>query len=59
TDTLIMLKVVIAGAVVIYSIFVAIRRFVLMRTAVEVAVQLGAPVLSAAAQASLHGTGRE
>ncbi|MDM7457828.1 MAG: type I secretion system permease/ATPase [Paracoccus sp. (in: a-proteobacteria)] len=59
TDTLIMLTVVIAGAVVLYAIFDAIRRFVLMRTAVEVAVQLGAPVLSAAAHASLHGTGRE
>ena len=30
-----------------------------MRTAVEVAVQLGAPILSAAARASLNGSGRE
>lgn len=30
-----------------------------MRTAVEVAARLGAPVLSAAAHASLHGSGRE
>jgi ATP-binding cassette subfamily C protein len=59
TDTLIMLTVVIAGAVVFYAIFDAIRRFILMRTAVEVAVQLGAPILAAAAHASLHGTGRE
>jgi ATP-binding cassette subfamily C protein len=59
TDTLIMLTTVIAGAVILYAVFDAIRRFILMRTAVEVAAQLGAPVLSAAAAASLHGTGRE
>ncbi|WP_114965001.1 type I secretion system permease/ATPase [Alkalilacustris brevis] len=59
TDTLIMLTIVIGGAVVLYAVFDAIRRFILMRTAVEVAAQLGAPVLSAAAAASLHGTGRE
>jgi len=58
-DTLIMLTVVIAGAVIFHAIFDAIRRFMLMRTAVEVAARLGAPVLSAAAHASLHGTGRE
>jgi hypothetical protein len=49
TDTLIMLTTVIAGAVILYAMFDAIRRFILMRTAVEVAAQLGAPVLSAAA----------
>jgi ATP-binding cassette, subfamily C, bacterial len=59
TDTLIMLTAVIGGAVIMYAVFDAIRRFILMRTAVEVAAQLGAPVLSAAAHASLHGTGRE
>ena len=59
TDTLVMLTVVIAGAVIFYAVFDAIRRFILMRTAVEVAAQLGGPVLSAAAHASLHGTGRE
>ncbi len=58
-DTLIMLSVVIAGAVILQAVFDAIRRFMLMRTAVEVAVQLGAPVLSAAAHASLHSSGRE
>ncbi|TMM55611.1 type I secretion system permease/ATPase [Sulfitobacter sabulilitoris] len=58
-DTLIMLTVVIAGAVILQAVFDAVRRFVLMRTAVEVAVRLGAPVLSAAALASLHGNGRE
>ncbi len=58
-DTLIMLTVVIAGAVILQAIFDAVRRFILMRTAVEVAVQLGAPVLSAAAHSSLHDNGRE
>ncbi len=58
-DTLVMLTVVIVGAVVLQSIFDAVRRFILMRTAVEVAVRLGAPVLSAAAHASLHDNGRQ
>jgi ATP-binding cassette subfamily C protein len=58
-DTLAMLTVVIVGAVVLQATFDAIRRFMLMRTAVEVAARLGAPILSAAAHASLHGTGRE
>lgn len=58
-DTLIMLTLVIVGAVMFQAIFDAIRRFMLMRTAVEVAARLGAPILSAAAHASLHGTGRE
>lgn len=59
TDTLVMLTAIIVGAVVFQSIFDAIRRYILMRTAVEVASRLGAPVLQAAAHASLHGTGRE
>lgn len=59
TDTLIMLTIVIVGAVVLQSMFDTLRRFILMRTAVEVAAQLGAPILSAAARASLHGNGRE
>tara|TARA_R110000787_G_scaffold216894_3_gene325866 strand:+ start:908 stop:2959 length:2052 start_codon:yes stop_codon:yes gene_type:complete len=58
-DTLIMLTVVIAGAVILQSIFDAVRRFILMRTAVEIAVRLGAPVLSAAAHSSLHDNGRQ
>ncbi len=58
-DTLIMLTVVIVGAIILQSMFDALRRFVLMRTAVEVAAQLGAPILSAAARASLQGNGRE
>ncbi|MDB6179571.1 type I secretion system permease/ATPase [Paracoccus sp. Z330] len=58
-DTLIMLTVVICGAVVLQAVFDSIRRFMLMRTAVEVATQLGAPILSAAAHASLYSSGRE
>ncbi|WP_163270850.1 type I secretion system permease/ATPase [Chelativorans alearense] len=58
-DTLVMLTIVIVGAVVLQAVFDAIRRFILMRTAVEFAAQLGSPILSAAARASLHGNGRE
>ena len=58
-DTLVMLTIIIVGAVVLQAVFDAMRRFILMRTAVEVAARLGAPVLSAAAHASLHGNGRE
>lgn len=58
-DTLVMLTVVIVGAVILQSVFDAIRRFILMRTAVEIAAQLGGPILSAAARASLHSNGRE
>ncbi|MBV7407668.1 type I secretion system permease/ATPase [Maritimibacter sp. DP1N21-5] len=58
-DTLVMLTVVIAGAIVLQAALDAVRRFVLMRTAVDVAARLGAPVLAAAAQASLHSNGRE
>jgi ATP-binding cassette subfamily C protein len=58
-DTLIMLTLVIVGAIILQSMFDALRRFILMRTAVEVAAQLGAPILSAAARASLQSNGRE
>lgn len=59
TDTLIMLTIVICGAVILNAVLDAIRRFILMRTAVEVAAQLGAPILGAAARASLSSNGRE
>ncbi|MFN3720098.1 MAG: type I secretion system permease/ATPase [Rhizobium rhizophilum] len=59
TDTLIMLTIVIVGAILLQAAFDALRRFILMRTAVEFAAQLGAPILSAAARASLQGNGRE
>ena len=58
-DTLVMLTIVILGAIVVQTICDALRRLVLMRSAVDVAARLGAPVLSAAAQASLHSNGRE
>jgi len=58
-DTLLMLTSVIVGAVLLQAILDAVRRFILMRTAVEVAVQLGSPILSAAARAALHSSGRE
>ena len=58
-DTLIMLTAVILGAVILQAFFDAMRRFVLMRTAVELAAQLGSSILSAAARASLSSNGRE
>ena len=58
-DTLIMLTLVIVGAVILQAALDAIRRFILMRSAVELAARLGAPILSAAAHASLSGNGRE
>lgn len=58
-DTLVMLTTVIVGAIILQTLLDALRRFILMRTAVELAAQLGAPILSAAARASLHSNGRE
>ena len=58
-DTLVMLTIVIVGAILVQTILDSLRRFILMRSAVEVAARLGAPILSAAAHASLHGNGKE
>lgn len=58
-DTLVMLTIVIVGAILVQAILDALRRFILMRSAVEVAARLGAPILSAAAHASLQGNGKE
>src|SRR5690606_30746688 len=58
-DTLVMLTIVVGAAVVLQMVFDAIRRFILMRTAVEVGAQLGAPVLAAAARSSLSGSSRD
>lgn len=58
-DTLIMLTIVVIGAVLLQAFLDTIRRFILMRTAVELEVQLGSPILSAAARASLHGSGKD
>jgi ATP-binding cassette subfamily C protein len=58
-DTLVMLTIVVVGAVVLQAMLDAVRRFILMRTAVEVEAQLGAPILSAAARSSLNGSSRD
>ncbi|MFV0302448.1 MAG: ABC transporter transmembrane domain-containing protein, partial [Paracoccus sp. (in: a-proteobacteria)] len=59
TDTLIMLTVVIVGAVLLQVIFDAIRRGMLLRSSVDLSARLGAPILSAAARASLQSNGQE
>ncbi|MGR9058692.1 type I secretion system permease/ATPase [Rhizobium leguminosarum] len=58
-DTLVMLSIAVIGAVLLQAFMDSVRRFILMRTAVELEVQLGAPILSAAARASLHGSGKD
>jgi ATP-binding cassette subfamily C protein len=58
-DTLIMLTIVIGGAVFGHVVLDMVRRFILMRVAVEVECRLGAPVLAAAARASIGGSSRE
>lgn len=58
-DTLIMLTVVVVGAVAVHVFLDMMRRFILMRVAVEVEAKMGAPVLSAAARASQNGSSRE
>jgi ATP-binding cassette subfamily C protein len=58
-DTLVMLSLVVVGAVVAHVIMDMMRRFILMRVAVEFESKLGAPVLSAAAKASQAGSSKE
>ncbi|AUH32608.1 type I secretion system permease/ATPase [Paracoccus tegillarcae] len=58
-DTLVMLSVVIVGAVVLQVVFDAIRRGMLLRSSVDLSARLGAPVLAAAARASLQSNGQE
>lgn len=58
-DTLVMLSVVVVGAVVAHVIMDMMRRFILMRVAVEFESKLGAPVLAAAAKASQAGSSKE
>lgn len=58
-DTLVMLSVVIGGAIAMHVFLDMMRRFILMRVAVEAEAKLGAPVLSAAAKASQNGSSRE
>jgi len=59
TDTLAMLSLVVVGAILAHVLMDMMRRFILMRIAVEAEVKLGAPVLSAAAKASQNGSSKE
>jgi ATP-binding cassette, subfamily C, bacterial len=59
TDTLIMLTLVVFGAIGAHVLLDMMRRFILMRIAVEAEAKLGAPVLSAAAKSAQSGSIRE
>lgn len=59
TDTLIMLTLVVFGAIGAHVLLDMMRRFILMRIAVEAESKLGAPVLSAAAKSAQSGSIRE
>jgi ATP-binding cassette subfamily C protein len=59
TDTLIMLTLVVIGAIGAHVLIDMMRRFILMRVAVEAESKLGAPVLSAAAKSAQSGSNRE
>jgi ATP-binding cassette subfamily C protein len=59
TETLVMLTAVAAGALAAHVLLDMMRRFILMRVAVEAESKLGAPVLSAAAKAAQTGSIRE
>jgi ATP-binding cassette, subfamily C, bacterial len=58
-DTLMMLTMVVAGAIGGHVLLDMMRRFVLMRIAVEAESKLGAPVLSAAAKSAQGGSSRD
>lgn len=58
-DTLVMLTVVVGGAIGGHVLLDMIRRFILMRIAVEAESKLGAPVLSAAAKSAQGGSSRD
>lgn len=58
-DTLMMLSLVVVGALVAHVMMDMMRRFILMRVAVEFESKLGAPVLAAAAKASQAGSSKE
>lgn len=58
-DTLAMLSLVVVGAILAHVLMDMMRRFILMRIAVEAESKLGAPVLSAAAKASQNGSSKE
>lgn len=58
-DTLVMLTIIVVGLILAHVLLDMFRRYMLMRVAVDLETRLGAPVLSAAARASHHGSSRE
>lgn len=58
-DTLVMLSIIVMVAILAHVLLDMMRRFILMRIAVDVESRLGAPVLAAAAKAAQVGSGRE
>src|SRR6202790_3943911 len=59
TDTLLMLTMIVVIAIAAHVLMDMMRRFILMRVAVETEARLGGPVLSAAAKAAQGGSSRE
>ncbi|MGO4676005.1 type I secretion system permease/ATPase [Bosea sp. 2YAB26] len=58
-DTLMMLSIIVMVAILAHVLLDMMRRFILMRVAVDVESRLGGPVLSAAAKAAQSGSNRE
>lgn len=58
-DTLVMLSIIVMIAILAHVLLDMMRRFILMRVAVDVESRLGGPVLSAAAKAAQTGSNRE
>lgn len=58
-DTLIMLSSIVILAIGAHVVMDMLRRFILMRIAVETEARLGGPVLSAAAKAAQNGSSKE
>ena len=58
-DTLVMLTVIVIAALVMHVLIDIVRRFMLMRTAVEVESKLRPALLSAAAKSAQNGSSRE
>jgi ATP-binding cassette subfamily C protein len=59
TDTLVMLTAIVVAAIAAHVLMDVLRRFILMRVAVDIEAHLGGPVLSAAAKAAQTGSSRE
>lgn len=58
-DTLVMLSIIVMLAIAAHVLLDMVRRFILMRVAVDVESRLGGPVLAAAAKAAQTGSNRE